>query len=83
MKPITYPRPSRYHRNRTHDYCLTVSGLVYGRAVQALRGIHQTGSVENPLLETMDLASHQQAKRRLLICQNRMSAGDTAAERSC
>ena len=75
-------RPSRYHKNKTTGYCLTVSGLVYGRASLALHGIEQK-VIDYPDTETGDLASYHQAKRRLLTCKNRMSAGDTAAERSC
>ena len=88
----TIKRPSRYQQNRA-GYELTVSGLVMGRAIAAVKNAEDTYTDVGASLQeggaissdTWDAVSsrYASARRKLATCRARISSGQTAAERTC
>ena len=85
-------RPSRFQQNRA-GYELTVSGLVMGRAIIAVKNAEdaytdvgatlQEGSAISS--DTWDAVSsrYASARRKLATCRAKISSGHTCADRSC
>ena len=91
MKTII-KRPSRYQQNRA-GYELTVSGLVMGHAIAAVKQVEdaytdigatfQEGGNISPDAWNVVHARYASARRKLATCRAKISSGQTAADRSC